>query len=571
MHVHPAEVGNQTALSVRNRLGLAAGLLAGAAALSAHATHPIVTVYVDKTAPQGGDGSSWQKAYRDIHDAFGNLGSKVAGITPPPDCTIKVAQGEYKPDQGTGDRSKQFALSFTGLSASSVLLAGSFGGLQSANPDAQNPDSTPTLISGDLSDNDGPDFTNRSDNSRSLLTVRSVDARIRLQGVSFGGASNDSVLLSASPIPSLAAVTLSAQRTTPFTSSSFAISLTDCRFMSNESQHGAGACAAASEQIALENCDFVGNRSMYGMGGALQMNPNNPPFASTRLERCVFRDNSAASGGAVAAFRFCTATRSIFDSNEANQDGGAITIRDGWRISACLFTRNIAGQGGAVHASGIMNTLSLEQCTIASNRAAYGDAAVVGGSELKLDRVIVWDHRSSLFNEPINASNTRWVTAYASVLQGGAESIYFGAQTVAPIVDANPKFIAPASGPSDPRDFAELNYRLRLDSPALKLGYPGYPLFNEFDLDGVRGVWFNSLADAGCYFNTVRTCLPDLNSAGPDFGLVNDADFALFAIAYDALLIPEGANPSADFNRDGVINDEDFQHFVGAYEAGICP
>jgi hypothetical protein len=37
------------------------------------------------------------------------------------------------------------------------------------------------------------------------------------------------------------------------------------------------------------------------------------------------------------------------------------------------------------------------------------------------------------------------------------------------------------------------------------------------------------------------------------------------------MLISEGADPSADFNRDGVVNDQDFQLFVVAYDLGMCP
>ena len=37
------------------------------------------------------------------------------------------------------------------------------------------------------------------------------------------------------------------------------------------------------------------------------------------------------------------------------------------------------------------------------------------------------------------------------------------------------------------------------------------------------------------------------------------------------MLLPDGANPSADLNRDGVVDDADFQFFVLAYDNGMCP
>ncbi len=65
-------------------------------------------------------------------------------------------------------------------------------------------------------------------------------------------------------------------------------------------------------------------------------------------------------------------------------------------------------------------------------------------------------------------------------------------------------------------------------------------------------------------------CLGDLNG---DF-LVDDADFVIFAGAYDILLCP--TNPAltccpADFNHDGLVDDADFVLFAGAYDALICP
>lgn len=65
-------------------------------------------------------------------------------------------------------------------------------------------------------------------------------------------------------------------------------------------------------------------------------------------------------------------------------------------------------------------------------------------------------------------------------------------------------------------------------------------------------------------------CASDLN----DDGLVDDADFSVFAVAYDVLDCAAPAMPAgcpADLNRDGIVNDDDFQVFVVAYNAVLCP
>ncbi|MBY0113553.1 MAG: hypothetical protein K2Y21_12080 [Phycisphaerales bacterium] len=65
-------------------------------------------------------------------------------------------------------------------------------------------------------------------------------------------------------------------------------------------------------------------------------------------------------------------------------------------------------------------------------------------------------------------------------------------------------------------------------------------------------------------------CVGDLNADG----LVDDADFSVFAAAYDALVCP--SNPAfnccpADFNNDTFVDDADFTLFASAYNDLLCP
>ncbi|HEX8876808.1 MAG TPA: hypothetical protein VF777_08680 [Phycisphaerales bacterium] len=70
-----------------------------------------------------------------------------------------------------------------------------------------------------------------------------------------------------------------------------------------------------------------------------------------------------------------------------------------------------------------------------------------------------------------------------------------------------------------------------------------------------------------CY---TKPCLGDLNADG----LVDDADFSIFALAYDNLLCP--TNPDykccpADLNGDNFVDDLDFTIFAASYNDLICP
>ena len=74
-------------------------------------------------------------------------------------------------------------------------------------------------------------------------------------------------------------------------------------------------------------------------------------------------------------------------------------------------------------------------------------------------------------------------------------------------------------------------------------------------------------------FDTPRpaaSCPGDLN--GDAF--VDDADFSLFAFAYNILDCADPAMPAgcpADINNDGFVDDADFSSFATAYDALLCP
>jgi hypothetical protein len=63
-------------------------------------------LYVDDDAPPGGNGSSWQTAFRHLQDAL------TAAATAEKPLEIRVAQGVYKPDQGVGQTAGDRLASF---------------------------------------------------------------------------------------------------------------------------------------------------------------------------------------------------------------------------------------------------------------------------------------------------------------------------------------------------------------------------------------------------------------------------------------------------------------------------
>lgn len=550
-----------------SRLALAAGMLASAPAVHAN---PSVVLYVDKTAPSGGDGTNWNKAYRDIQEAFDNLSDKVSGYASPPDCEIRVAQGEYKPDRGTGDRNMRYFKYVTGASAASLSLVGSFGGLHGSNPDVSDIHATVTRISGDLNGDDEDNFANRADNSETLLWISARNARVNVMNTRFEGARNTTnyYVEQGSALPPIAAVSLSVQLDNPsILQSSIHVLVADCLFRENESVRGPGALAMSASRPVVFSSVFEHNRSIVGKGGALQQDSWS---GGGRILDSRFTSNAATNGGATwIRPYYCNIETCVFDSNSADMNGGALDSDGSCKIYSSLFLRNTAGSaGGAVNFSnGNPSTWWIESSTFVRNAAPSAPAIRLAGPNMGFWCNIVWENKAEAGKPIIDLSASNYGSGgEISIIQGGVSSVAFTpGNFTSTVLNEDPLFVAPITDASPNIPFAEVNYRLRLDSPALRAAEGR----SSIDLDGnVAPDWHNQM-DLGCYFNNTMTCLANLASQG--INEVNDDDFAIFATAYDLMLISEGANPSADFNRDGVINDADFQLFVGAYDNGVCP
>ena len=148
---------NYTRSKLRTRWAFAillVNLLAGSLPASAQ------VLFVDADATGANNGSSWCDAYGFLQDA---LAAAVSGDT------IRVANGTYTPspcDPGpcsytstSPERADTFQL-ITG-----VTLEGGYAGCGASDPDARDIVANETILSGDLSGDDLPDFTNNDENS----------------------------------------------------------------------------------------------------------------------------------------------------------------------------------------------------------------------------------------------------------------------------------------------------------------------------------------------------------------------------------------------------------------------
>jgi len=284
------------------------------------------TIYVDD-ATGANDGSSWADAYWCLQDA---LAAAQYGDG------IRVAQGTYKPDQrvmitalgsevrSSGDRTETFQLK------NGVIIKGGYAGFDEPDPDARDIKLYETILSGDLNDDDGPNFAKNDENSYHVVSVIDDVADNILDGFLITGGnanSSDDDSIGGGMFNSFAVVVV-----------------TNCTFMQNSANKDGGAvynegCIA----VGFINCLFVNN--IAGRDGGAVSNMYDLVIV---FENCVFTDNSA------------------------NEEAGAI---DNWfslvGVLNCTFSNNWA----AVDAGGLnswFGELGLKNCILWKNRDNNG-------------------------------------------------------------------------------------------------------------------------------------------------------------------------------------------------------
>ena len=265
-------------------------------------------IYVDASATGANDGSSWADAYSDLQGA---LQSGAA------DAEIWVAAGAYRPST-SGNRNHTFNVFvqrrlYGGFAGTESLLAERAGLFHA------------TILTGDLSGDDGPGFTNYDDNSHIVVSVGTgspvIDGFTIVGGN--GGVNNN----------------------------------------------GAGMCSWGQPRVRIENCTFRANRSVR-FGGALFLYEAD----GSSIRRCTFIGNEAAwDGGGAPVFTSDEPLRFVscrFVGNVAGENGGGLYIESGLQPSGnelidCEFSGNTAAFGGGLHAS----RTRLQNCSVVGNTA----------------------------------------------------------------------------------------------------------------------------------------------------------------------------------------------------------
>jgi parallel beta-helix repeat protein len=465
-------------------------------------SYDALLIYVDAGVVGNNDGSSWADAYNYLQDA-------LTATEPNLNYEIWVAQGTYRPDEntsypsGTGSRYETFWLD-------GVEIYGGFptGGGSWASRD---PNIYKTILSGDLNEDDEPNFVNNGDNSYTIVTSDGTNYKI-LDGFTITASNGNGEH--------------------PYNfgggmRSAYGLTMTNCTFIDNLALEGGGMLNGGNAIIT--NCKFIGNLA-NGDGGGM-CNSGNPT-----LTNCTFVGNSAATsygGGMYNAFCSPTLINCSFIRNSATTwyGGGICNQYCTTRLKNCTFSGNLATNSGG----GIINLN--ESSSILNNCIFWGNTAPTG---------------AQIYNDETSSS-----TVSFSNVQGG----WTGTSNI----NTDPLFVDP-NGLDHIAGTEDDNLRLSHGSPCIDAGdntavpggivtdLDGRPRFLDDPVTVDTGNGTPPIVDMGAY-EYKPTIYVDANATGANNGTSwEDA----YNYLQDALADPNLIGPAEIWVAEGTYRpDED--------------
>ncbi len=544
-------------------------------------------LYVNHAAGGANNGSSWANAFRDLQDALS------AAALDPFITQIWVAQGTYRPDRGTGDRSASFAL------LDGVALYGGFRG-DEAVLRRRDIARYRTILCGDLHDDD--DWGSTAENSYHVVTAGDtgpaavVDGftirRGRADGYGDGRGYGAGVYM-VNGSPTVRNCIIEQNRASDYGGGLYAAgqggpTLIDCVFRDNHARNG-GGLEAVCEFLDMTNCTVAGNTASwyYAKGGGIS-------WAGQQLDltNCAVVDNaSSGSGGGVFSTTGTLIVRNCTVAGNRSEYGSAFNTQGDTfaSISNSIFWGNVSGysdleaaqlNSNGVNSNGFIN----DSCVEGWSGALGGEGNI--GEDPRFLNAAMGQYRLTAASPCVDRGNNARVAPDVNDLDGDGDT----SEPIPYDLDRNPRFINAFAGP-DPRSVI-------VDMGAYEFQVAG-PAIGDFDEDGdvdaadyetfvncLTGI--SACGPMGCGpadidgdddvdlndFDGMAPCTfgPTIGPVGGDcarFDLNADLhvdlrDFGLFQAAFVSPY-PNPACDLADFNADGVVDLFDFAIFQQAY------
>ena len=152
------------------------------------------------------------------------------------------------------------------------------------------------------------------------------------------------------------------------------VAISNCRFIGNTAEDNGGGIYSSSCSLTVTAIEFASNTAEWFGGGMTTW------YSSTQMNECEFKTNSAWDGG---GFYLIYSTASldscIFQNNIAGSVAGGMMMRQGAGypqhdcvLTNCIFSENLANQGGGIACWEGYSAPTIDNCTFWSNGASQG-------------------------------------------------------------------------------------------------------------------------------------------------------------------------------------------------------
>ncbi|UCC30163.1 MAG: right-handed parallel beta-helix repeat-containing protein [Phycisphaerales bacterium] len=356
-------------------------------------------IYVDIDAPGPiHDGSTWCNAYQHLQDA-------LAAVQPWTE--VRVAEGTHRTDQGANQTPGYIQCRYYLLDG--VVIKGGYAGCGEPDSEERNITQHETVLSGDLNDDDGPDWENRNDNSLIVVDGSGANRTAVIDGFTITAGRYYGVFNTVGS-PTVRNCTITKAGTDQPGSGMFNNdysypTVINCTFRDNRAGAGAGMYNWKYSDPTLVDCTFVNNRTTTGTGGGIYNEFSSPTLINCRffgnyaaavfegggglydnrgssptLINCIFTGNSTAGrGGGMFAYNETSPTliNCTFSDNHAAMYGGGLhNYNDATpTLTNCVFWGNTAGGGGTTEAAQIASGFP-----IINHSCVHGWTGELGGT-----------------------------------------------------------------------------------------------------------------------------------------------------------------------------------------------
>ena len=491
--------------------------------------------FVDKQdGNDANNGLSWNTAFENLQTALAAIFDNDTVYYD----TIWVAAGTYYTDEGgptvDNNRNHSFFLSL------GVQIYGGFVGNET-NLSQRDFKVNQTILSGDLQQNDGPDFTNYEDNAYHVIQCKNQFFVPRLDGFTVEGGNADTLFninffgagiynLNADPkyFNCIVKDNYAKETGAGMQNSNADVEVHACQFLNNRSESSGGGVYNHISSTIFSECHFEGNFSGISGGGM------NNTESTASLEKCMFINNiaetpsptSTSSGGGIYNTRSGVLLMNVgFKGNNADRGGGLHSFDSVTIIYNGLFQGNRASTGGALYWSAGNHTLI--NGSISGNRALFHGGGLYNiGTDPDIINTVIWNNKdttgvgtagANLFN-----ASGSIPTISSSLIQNVTDNTN---NNIDGIITGHlinyPEFIVPVDPLSAPSIAG--NLRVHGFSPLIDSG-DGSAVFVSEDLDCIDRS--NSTVDLGAYENPHVNC--------PQ-GLTLDQNYSPLVGTYEAI------------------------------------